>query len=75
MENIIFLWKTYSVTRLDFNLTFSYFLSVEFIKFFQGGDQVFHSDNKLDNSEYVVHGDQDKNYSKASFALTNMRFY
>ncbi|KAG7029257.1 CTD small phosphatase-like protein 2 [Cucurbita argyrosperma subsp. argyrosperma] len=44
---------------------------VEFIKFFQDGDQAFHSDIKLDNSEYLVHGDQDKNYSKAPFTLTN----
>lgn len=43
------------------------FFPVEFIKFFQGEDQVFHSDTKLNNSEYIVHGDQDKNYSKATF--------
>lgn len=49
-------------------------LAVEFIKFFQGGDQVFHSDSKLDNSEYIVHGDRDKNYSKAIFSLISTRF-
>lgn len=59
---------------MEFNLAFSYFLSVEFIKFFQGGDQAFLSDSKLDNSEYLVHGDQDKNYSKGPFTLTSMRF-
>ncbi|KAG6598283.1 Meiosis-specific protein PAIR2, partial [Cucurbita argyrosperma subsp. sororia] len=44
---------------------------VEFIKFFQGGDQAFHSDIKLDNSEYLVHGDQDKNYNPGHAGLSS----